>query len=302
MDVDNLGEIFTTGLGNDATISRMSTLSSMLTLFFTGYIPHLIKNEEFEVNGKKYKFKDNIYLVYAGGDDTLIVGAWDAVWELAKRIRGDFKKFVCYNPYITLSAGIVFVNPKFEFKKAVNMAEEELENGKNYIIYEDEETEKKVDKNALTVFNCPMNWDLEVEYNEYCWTKLKSYLEGINKEMVELESLVKKFNEDDLEKKFEKAIEETNKKRILHIAQITGGRLEYVIKKDDEIIINLPYYWRVIYYLHRNYKGKEMEYVKFLEDYVREKVKKMFSSNVKLSFNDLKVSAKIVELKKRGVK
>lgn len=43
-----------------------------------------------------------------------------------------------------------------------------------------------------------------------------------------------------------------------------------------------------------------MEYVKFLEDYVREKVKKMFSSNVKLSFNDLKVSAKIVELKKEG--
>ncbi|AIJ06331.1 CRISPR-associated protein, Csm1 family [Methanocaldococcus bathoardescens] len=307
MDVDNLGEIFTNGLGSFATISRMSTLSSMLTLFFTGYIPHLIKNEEFEVNGKKYRFKDNIYLVYAGGDDTLIVGAWDAIWELAKRIRDDFKRFVCYNPYITVSAGIVFVNPKFEFKKAVNMAEEELESGKNYTIYEDEENEKKIDKNALTVFSCSMNWDFEIKYNEDFWNKLMTYMNNgyidfgeVNEEILKLKELVKEFNEDKLEKKFEEAIEGTKKKRILHIAQITGGRLENVIKKEGEIIINLPYYWRVIYYLHRNYKDDEREYVEFLEDYVKEKVKKLFSSKIKLNFNDLKVSSKIVELKKRN--
>lgn len=306
MDVDNLGEIFTNGLGSFATISRMSTLSSMLTLFFTGYIPHLIKTGEFEVNGERCSFKDNIYLVYAGGDDTLIVGAWDAIWELSKRIREDFKKFVCYNPHITLSAGIVFVNPKFEFKKAVNMAEEELERSKNNIIYEDDKNEKKLDKNSLTVFNCPMNWDLEVMYDDKCWERLKSHLEEINGKILELESLVKIFNESNLEKDFEIAIKKTERKRILHIAQIVGERLENLTKKDGEVIINLPYFWRTFYYIHRNYKDDEIKYVEFLKDYVKKKSLRLillpFEDSINLSFNDLKVSAKIVELKKRGVK
>ncbi len=38
MDVDDLGRIFSKGLGDNATISRVSTLSSYLDMFFLGYI------------------------------------------------------------------------------------------------------------------------------------------------------------------------------------------------------------------------------------------------------------------------
>ncbi|ADC69271.1 CRISPR-associated protein, Csm1 family [Methanocaldococcus sp. FS406-22] len=315
MDVDNLGTIFTEGLGNRASLSRLSTLSSMLTLFFTGYIPYLIKKETFKgtVEGKEVElnYKDNIYLVYSGGDDTLIVGAWDAIWNLAKKIRKEFKRFVCYNPDITLSAGIVIINPKFEFKKAVNMAENELETGKEYVIYENEEKDEKIDKNALTIFNCPMNWDLEVCYDKEVWEKWHK-LKEINAlpEIYEnillkskIEQLVEKFNEEKLEEKFEKAIKNTGKKRLLHISQFVAERLEKIVErnKNGEIVINLPYYWRTLYYLHRNYE-KNFDYVKFLEEYLKDKVMALIKSDeqkIKFSCNDLKVSAKIIELKNR---
>lgn len=44
MDVDNLGKIFVSGLSQeDRTISRISTLSSMLDLFFAGYLNKIVK-------------------------------------------------------------------------------------------------------------------------------------------------------------------------------------------------------------------------------------------------------------------
>ncbi|WP_423792981.1 type III-A CRISPR-associated protein Cas10/Csm1 [Methanocaldococcus indicus] len=316
MDVDNLGVIFTQGFGINtryASLSRISTLSFFLTLFFTGYIPYLIKT----------KYKDDVYLVYAGGDDTLISGAWDKVWELAKEIRKKFKEFVCYNPFITLSAGIILTNPKFEYKKTVNLAEEELEKSKENIIYENKDKNIKLEKNSLTIFGCPMNWDLEVYYDENFWEKFNKIKEVNNnildkyyKDILDFvkyndTNLIKKYNEDILEEKFENAIKKTEKKRILHIAQIVGLRLENVVKENNkEIIVNIPYYWRILYYLHRNYKDNKTNElnkdVKFLKEYIKEKTKKVIFSKlepekkINLNFNDLKVSAKIVELRNRG--
>jgi CRISPR-associated protein Csm1 len=296
MDVDNLGKIITKGLGDYATISRLSTLSSMLTLFFTGYIPYLIKTGEaetvFEENGKKAKYEDNIYLVYSGGDDTLIVGAWDVVWDLAKRIRKDFEEFVCYNPTITLSAGIVLVNPKFEFKKAVELADDELDRAKDNIeiIKIGEEPEEK---NSVCIFNSPLNWKRV----------------GCCKEKVD------EFDETSLENHFLNAIKSLGRRRILHISQIVATKLNEVIEEGDEEIlsINLPYYWRIKYYLHRNFKEGEdiKKEVKFLERYVDVKIKKAIKyyltqgeekddeKKPKITFNDLRISAKIVELKTR---
>ncbi|CAB3289519.1 CRISPR system single-strand-specific deoxyribonuclease Cas10/Csm1 (subtype III-A) [Methanocaldococcus lauensis] len=324
MDVDYLGTIFTQGLGKESTennkkiksrasISRMSTLSSMLTLFFTGYIPHLIntgKTETVKINGEPVRYKDYIYLVYSGGDDTLIVGSWDVVIDLAKRIRKNFSKFVCYNPDITLSAGIVLIDPKFEFKKAVNIAEEELETAKGYSIYEDDNM--KIDKNALSIFESPMNWYVEVYYNKEMWEKWKKLQEiGILPKRYEIllkfESLVENINENELEKRFENALISKDSKisrRLLHISQNVADRLNKVINKKNngEIILNLPYYWRMLYYLYRNYKNNNKldKNVKFIEDYLKSKVMGQIKSpKIKFSCNDLKVAAKIVELKTR---
>ncbi len=304
MDVDNLGELFTKGLGSFASISRMSTLSNFLTLFFTGYIPYLIKNRTFKDREEnEHNYKDYIYLIYAGGDDTLITGSWDAVWELAKEIRKEFKKFVCYNPFVTVSAGIYLINPKFKFRRAVEFAEEELDRAKDNKI-------EVIEKNSLSIFSSPMNWDLEVLYIDDAWEKLEKTRDKLrnrvkyNDDKIKILDLylnfkdyAKEFNEDTLEEEINKLIKDSKRKRIVHIAQIVADHLNNIVDKNNkEVTIHLPYYWRILYYIRRNYNNSER--VKFLEDYVKIKVKQMLFKN-QLSFNDLKVAAKISELKWR---
>ncbi len=321
MDVDNLGKIITKGLGNNATLSRLSTLSSMLTLFFTGYIPYLIKTGKAETeskNGKKVKveYKDNIYLTYSGGDDTLIVGAWDTVWDLAKEINDKFKKFVCNNPDITLSAGVVLVSPKFEFKKAVELAEEELDRAKEneeLIKIKEKENDKSKDKitenieikekNSVCVFNSPLNWERVGYYKDDLENNIEKVLCGELNE----------FDESILERLFLNAVNASEKRRLLHIGQITANKLNEVVKEQDSttLRLNIPAYWRVKYYLYRNFKDGEglKKEVKFLERYIDTKVRNALNNlkpvgsenddKPKINFNDLRISAKIIELKTR---
>ncbi|MBW9220637.1 type III-A CRISPR-associated protein Cas10/Csm1 [Methanothermococcus sp. SCGC AD-155-M21] len=270
MDVDNLGKIITKGLGKKATISRLSTLSSMLTLFFTGYIPYLIKSSD--------NYKNFIYLTYSGGDDTLIVGAWDKVWDLSKEIREEFNEFVCENEDITLSAGIVLINPKFEYRKGVYLAEEELERAKD----NSTQTSNKKEKNSICIFGYPIFWD------------------NINK--------VNEFEEN-----FKRALEnKESKRRILHISQRVFDNLRRVLKvRDDgkgneEIIVKIPYLWRMKYYLYRNYgksDGGLEDYVVFIDKYLNEIEERIRECNIdrlkEISFNDIIIASRIAELKSR---
>jgi CRISPR-associated protein Csm1 len=268
MDVDNLGKIITKGLGNGATISRLSTLSSMLTLFFTGYIPYLIKSSD--------EYKNSIYLTYSGGDDTLIVGAWDKVWDLAKQIRDDFKKFVCENEDITLSAGVVLVSPKFEYRKGVYLAEEELENAK--------ENKVKIDggekeKNSVSIFGHSLNWN-KIE------------------------------DEKKLEEEFVNAIDKLGKKRVVQLVQKTSINLRKALRKntpETEIRINIPYLWRIKYYLYRNYSKKEEgldNNVEFIDNYLNDIENKIRKCDVEkleeINFNDIIIASRIAELKSRN--
>ena len=95
MDVDNLGTVFTEKLDN-ATISRLATLSEAFRHFFEGYVPLLCR----EYN--KNKDKQILELIYAGGDDLFLVGGWSALPEIAQRIRSEFHDFVTGN-HVTLS-------------------------------------------------------------------------------------------------------------------------------------------------------------------------------------------------------
>lgn len=104
MDVDDLGNIFKTELGNHATISRLASLSGELCYFFEGYIAHLCR---------QYNKKQSILeLLYAGGDDLFIVGGWSALPEIARDIRNEFRKFAT-GDHVTLSGGIAIENRKF---------------------------------------------------------------------------------------------------------------------------------------------------------------------------------------------
>lgn len=122
MDVDSLGQLFREGLGGMASLSRMATLSRSLSVFFEGYLNTICKQVGF----------DRLYLLYSGGDDLFAVGSWDAVIDLAERVQDEFRKFVCYNPCLTVSAGVSVHHEKFPLYQAAEVAKGFLEKAKTF--------------------------------------------------------------------------------------------------------------------------------------------------------------------------
>jgi CRISPR-associated protein Csm1 len=168
-DVDNLGKIFSFGLPEQMrSISRIHTMSIQLQWFFSGYLNTLCREfmvypnlcDQCSAGARKITFYEytedtsapqqrtffetknpcptcarqgipKVYIVFSGGDDLLIVGAYDAIIELAGRMQEDFRKYTCENPDITISAGIALVNPQLPVSRAVQAAQEQLDTSKN---------------------------------------------------------------------------------------------------------------------------------------------------------------------------
>ncbi|MBT9138180.1 MAG: CRISPR-associated protein Cas10/Csm1 [Syntrophomonadaceae bacterium] len=139
MDVDDLGKIFSQGLGDDRTISRISTLSSMLSLYFSGWIDKICDEH-----------KDNVYGIYSGGDDLFMVGSWSTMPNIAEQIYNEFREYTCQNPNITLSAGVsIAPGKKYPIHKAADLAGDALNN-----------KSKSVDgKDAITFLDMAMKWE-----------------------------------------------------------------------------------------------------------------------------------------------
>lgn len=147
-DVDYLGSLLIFGLMDEKrnlnTISRISTLSRMLDIFFSGWIHQTVQNEF-----------PNCYIVFSGGDDLLIIGPWNETIELSKKINDAFRKFTADNLNITLSAGIAFAKPKIPVSVVVKQAEEKLECSKEEVDCLSEEGSR----NQLTAFNETVKWN-----------------------------------------------------------------------------------------------------------------------------------------------
>ena len=88
-DVDNLGQAIVSGFRNAKngdrymTLSRTATLSRQLSLFFKYYIRFILENGEYSLEGKNGGKKRLATIVYSGGDDVFIVGAWNDIIELS---------------------------------------------------------------------------------------------------------------------------------------------------------------------------------------------------------------------------
>ena len=136
-DVDNLGLIFSEGLKNRLTVSRYLTMSRMLDLFFSGWMYRILKETT------DYR---EIYTVYSGGDDLVLVGPWEKIINFAQRLNQEFRRFTCKNENITLSAGIAVVQPKYPIAAAVGLADKYLE------------ISKAAGKNRVTFFDTTVTW------------------------------------------------------------------------------------------------------------------------------------------------
>lgn len=121
MDVDNLGQAFVSGFRsrNEAapekrdhflTISRTAAFSRQMSLFFKCFINPILSRPE--PDGSRL----SVAIVYSGGDDVFLVGAWDAVISAAQRIQQEFDRFCCGS--LTLSAGISLHNHHFPIRQA----------------------------------------------------------------------------------------------------------------------------------------------------------------------------------------
>ena len=100
MDVDNMGDMF----GRIEKLSKLSAKSRMLNLFFKVYLNEIcranlsgepVKLKATDIVKKKYAENKgrNVSVIYAGGDDLFILGAWDETAELAFDIQRCFAHF-----------------------------------------------------------------------------------------------------------------------------------------------------------------------------------------------------------------
>ena len=171
-DVDNLGMIFSIGLKKKKnvseeelekieeseekdyrSISRISTLSRNMEYFFSYWMNSIFKKGKVEISlddriKKEIELSD-IYVLYSGGDDLVIIGPWDKIIYVSYFIRKNFEKFVTKNNEITLSGGIAVSHPKLRIINGIHNAGELEEKSKQTV----------KDKNALTLFDRSFKWD-----------------------------------------------------------------------------------------------------------------------------------------------
>jgi CRISPR-associated protein Csm1 len=136
MDVDNLGDIFSKGLGLSFSLSRMATLSFQVSLFFEGWLKRIVE---------KRNWKNLVYTVYSGGDDLFLLAPWDKVPVLAQCIVDDFANYTVH-PDMHISGGMAFIDGKYPIYQAAEDAAEA------------EGLAKKSGKNAFGFLNRSWKW------------------------------------------------------------------------------------------------------------------------------------------------
>ncbi len=163
MDVDSLGLLFQyqTDRTEAERVSKeiKSFFEERLYEMLQRNIKHDYDTGHREVNPDKYR--DNIYTVFAGGDDCFFVGGWDTILDWAALVRKEFKEYVIdtkrniIHPKTgkipTISAGVVIVDAKFPVIRFAELAEEALSKAKA--------SNRNEQKNKICLFDQVLTWD-----------------------------------------------------------------------------------------------------------------------------------------------
>lgn len=138
-DVDNLGLVFSNGLGDKVSLAELVGLSRSMNEFFGIYFNGILK-----------QFKDQVYTVYAGGDDFFVVGSWSALPGIAATIRNEFGRYCAHNPSLTLSAALrIAPGTKFPVHRMADLVGESL----------DGRAKKATGKDAFAFLGAVFKWD-----------------------------------------------------------------------------------------------------------------------------------------------
>lgn len=178
-DVDNLGQTFQAGIPKEYnTLSRSATLSRQLSMFFKLYINHILAQPEYRigqgVGGRKAT------IVYSGGDDLFIVGAWNDIIEMSIDITNCFKRYT--QNTLSLSAGIGIYAKGYPISAmADEVAELEEDSKKNtgkdsVTLFKDDQWHYEEGKDEIQLSDATYKWDVFI--NEVIGEKyqvLKNY-------------------------------------------------------------------------------------------------------------------------------
>ena len=219
MDVDNLGTLFSNGfkrkLANGqvdsiASLTRVASLSVALSLFFEGWVGELCRsiNEQKRLIGNEKSETSKglqvstVYPIYSGGDDLFIVGSWDVLPELARRIQEDFARFALGNRDVHISAGITLHVSKYPLFLAAEDAEGALK------------AAKQGSKNAITFLGETVSWTKWDRVIAHCQTlyDLVKLKEGINRSFLRL---IMQFHADYEAQRKQQRIGKNGQKQVL---------------------------------------------------------------------------------------
>lgn len=138
MDVDGLGHYFE-NIDNE---KAHKDFDEKLRLFFNQKIKDIINDElntykliGYKLNGKIIPdrnvpiYKNKIYSVTAGGDDSFFVGKWNTILDFAIEINKAFTREF-RDEGLTISAGLVIVHPTFPVVRFAELVETALKKAK----------------------------------------------------------------------------------------------------------------------------------------------------------------------------
>ncbi|MGQ9443952.1 CRISPR-associated protein Cas10/Csm1, subtype III-A/MTUBE [[Pasteurella] aerogenes] len=137
-DVDNLGSIFQKGLAKP-TFAKMASLSRQMNQFFSLWLPTYCQ-----------QYSQNMYTVFAGGDDFFLIGPWKSTQKVAHEMQKAFKRYVAENPEIHFSVGMVMTKLGIPVARLGELAEDALEKAKAI------ESGKK---NAVNIYQKTVSWE-----------------------------------------------------------------------------------------------------------------------------------------------
>lgn len=161
MDVDNLGEAFVSGFEQKekplpkkryhfVTLSRTTAFSRQMSLFFKRYMNLVLtQNEQKPLQ---------IAVIYSGGDDVFLLGAWNDVITAATRITDAFHAYT--SGALTISAGIGMYDAKYPIRMAAEETAALEQRAKN-----------EPSKNAIALFD-------PQEHHTYSWPVFTSAVLG----------------------------------------------------------------------------------------------------------------------------
>ena len=270
-DVDNLGDIFSRGLGDAQSISRVANMSKLIDTFFSKFIEDSIikgRNKAIDYKGVKINLS-KFYLVYSGGDDLLIVAPWNELIFFSKWLNDKFKEFT-NNPDFTVSCGLHIMNPSDPFyiasEEAGHLEELAKTSGKNGLaIWEKYIPWDKFDEVFISYGEKFSEYNNDEIYTQSFLYRLLKYTEMAEKYFIKKDvwqlSFISKFNYD-VERNLKEKIIKKFSGNIESIPQWKLIKKSFYLLKDDNSIDSegldfLGKYMRVAlnYAVRKNRKG-----------------------------------------------